>query len=216
MLGMLLLWALVRPPCWASARVMLLEEWFKSSVPESVYGAGGGRSSIETCCGTTLAIEASLLGRLILMYTSLLLMWFDPSTLLIGRSWIGSSVVLDCLLCSSKYILSIMLMFGYGFRLLRVLDPGWWNPTGMFVEYDVFFVALHFPWCRYLEAQWWFMRQLHADNVKCVSSDPEVSSIASRFAAGYVRLVGQELALGKCVLMCTSGMVRKDLRDWIF
>ena len=34
--------------------------------------------------------------------------------------------------------------------------------------------------------------------------------------AGYVRLVGQELAPSKCVLVSTSRVVRKDIRDWVF
>ena len=32
---------------------------------------------------------------------------------------------------------------------------------------------------------------------------------------GYVRLVGQEPAPGKCVFMSTSEDVRKDVRDWV-
>ena len=38
---------------------------------------------------------------------------------------------------------------------------------------------------------------------------------AARFTTGYVRSVGQETALCKCVLMSTSGVVRKDMRDWV-
>ena len=34
--------------------------------------------------------------------------------------------------------------------------------------------------------------------------------------AGYVRLIGQEPAPSKCVLMCTSRVVRNDMRDWIW
>ena len=42
---------------------------------------------------------------------------------------------------------------------------------------------------------------LYADNLKCVSRDPEVLLGAARFTTGYVRLVGQELAPSKCVLI---------------
>ena len=38
---------------------------------------------------------------------------------------------------------------------------------------------------------------------------------AARFTAGYVRLVGQEPAPRKCVLMSTSRVVRSDMRDWV-
>ena len=36
-----------------------------------------------------------------------------------------------------------------------------------------------------------------------------------RFTTGYVRFVAQELAPRKCVLMSTSRVVRKDMRDWV-
>ena len=36
-----------------------------------------------------------------------------------------------------------------------------------------------------------------------------------RFTTGYVRLVGQEPAPSKCVLLSTSRVVRKDMKDWV-
>ena len=38
---------------------------------------------------------------------------------------------------------------------------------------------------------------------------------AARFTTGYVRLVGQEPAPSKCVLLSTSEAVRKDMKDWV-
>ena len=38
---------------------------------------------------------------------------------------------------------------------------------------------------------------------------------AARFTTWYVRLVGQEPAPSKCVLLNTSREVRKDMRDWV-
>ena len=73
----------------------------------------------------------------------------------------------------------------------------------------MFIVALYLPWCRYLQPQ------LYADNLKCVSWDPGVLLRAARFTTGYVRLVGQEPAPSKCVLMSKSGAVRWDMRSWI-
>ena len=72
-----------------------------------------------------------------------------------------------------------------------------------------FTVALYLPWCRYLSAQVGVQPQLYADNFKCVSRDPDLLLNAARFTTGYVRLVGQELAPGKCVLLSTSRDVRK-------
>ena len=37
---------------------------------------------------------------------------------------------------------------------------------------------------------------------------------AARFTTGYVRLVGQEPAPSKCVLMSTSRVVRREMRGW--
>ena len=57
--------------------------------------------------------------------------------------------------------------------------------------------------------------ELYADNLKCVSRDPDLLLRAARFTTGYVRLVGQEPAPSKCVLLSTSREVRKDMKDWV-
>ena len=57
--------------------------------------------------------------------------------------------------------------------------------------------------------------QLYADNLKCVSRDPYLLLNAARFTTGYVRLVGEEPAPSKCVLLRTSREVRKDMKDWV-
>ena len=74
-------------------------------------------------------------------------------------------------------------------------------------------VALYLPWCRYLAAQEGVQPQLYADNLKCLSRDPGVPWCAARFSTGYVRLVGQEPAPRKCVLLSTSREVRRDMKD---
>ena len=57
--------------------------------------------------------------------------------------------------------------------------------------------------------------QLYADNLKCVPWDPALLLRAARFATGYVRLVGQEPAPRKCVLLNTSKAVGRDMKDWV-
>ena len=48
---------------WASAKMGQLEDWFRSWVPDSVFGAGGGgRSSVEAWYTTALYIEEVLSG----------------------------------------------------------------------------------------------------------------------------------------------------------
>ena len=68
----------------------------------------------------------------------------------------------------------------------------------------MFIVALYLPWCRYLAARRRGQPQLYADNLKCVSTNPGLLLNAARFTTSYVRLVGQEPAPSKCVLLSTS------------
>ena len=79
----------------------------------------------------------------------------------------------------------------------------------------MFIVALYLPWCRYLSAQAGVQPQLYADNLKCVSRDPDSLLTAARFTTGYVRLVGQEPVPSKCVLLSTSREVRYSMKGWL-
>ena len=47
---------------WASSRMVQLEGWFRSWVPDSVFSAGGGRGSVEASYTTALDIEEVLSG----------------------------------------------------------------------------------------------------------------------------------------------------------
>ena len=80
----------------------------------------------------------------------------------------------------------------------------------------VFIVALHVLWCRYLEFLTDVKPQLHADNLKCSAECPNALCHAARFTAGCVRAVGQDVSLGKCVLLSTSKSVRKAMKLWDF
>ena len=73
----------------------------------------------------------------------------------------------------------------------------------------MFVVALYLPWCRYLSAQVGVQPQLYADNLKCVSGNPDLLLSAAGVTTRCVRLVGQELAPPKCVLLSISRDVRK-------
>ena len=79
----------------------------------------------------------------------------------------------------------------------------------------MFIVALFLPWCRYLSAQVGVQPQLYADNLKCWSQDPDLLLAAARFTTGYVRLVGREPALSKCVLLSASREVRRSMKGWV-
>ena len=74
---------------WASARMGQLDGWFQSWVPDSVFSAGGGRSSVEAWYTSALGIlRRFCLVLLILMSTFLLLMSLSLLIQLIGASWI--------------------------------------------------------------------------------------------------------------------------------
>ena len=79
----------------------------------------------------------------------------------------------------------------------------------------MFIVVLYLPWCRHLSAQVGVRPQLYADNLKCLSRNPELLLRAARFTTEYVRLVGQEPAPSKCILLSTSREVRRDMEDWV-
>ena len=79
----------------------------------------------------------------------------------------------------------------------------------------MFNVALYLPWCRYLSAQVGVQPQLYADNLKCVPRDPDLLLHVAWLTTKYVRLVGQEPAPSKCVLLSTSRVVRRDMKDWV-
>ena len=115
-------------------------------------------------------------------------------------------------------ILNSMLMFGCGLSWLLVLGKPWTRnggiPQGCPLSM-MFIVALYLPWCRYLAARVGVQPQLYSDNLMCLPRDPDLLLSAARFTTRYVRLVGQEPAPSKCVLLSTFREVRKDMKDWV-
>ena len=80
----------------------------------------------------------------------------------------------------------------------------------------MFIVALYLPWCSSIFLPMLlFSPQLYADNLKCLSRDPDLLLHAARLTTRYVRLVGQEPAPSKCVILSTSREVRKGMKDWV-
>ena len=107
---------------------------------------------------------------------------------------------------------------GLRFKLSSGLAEPWTRDGGILQECPLsimFIVALYLPWCPYLAAQEGVQPQVYADNLKCISRDPGVFLRAARFTTGYVRLVGQELAPGKCVLLSTSWRVRSHMKNLV-
>ena len=110
--------------------------------------------------------------------------------------------------------------------LSRLGLPGWFRHA--YFEYHAH-VRLRFklasglgePWTRNggipqgCPLSMMFIVALYLDNLKCLSRSPELLLHAVRCATKYVRLVGQEPAPGKCVLLSTSREVRKDMKGWV-
>ena len=65
-----------------------------------------------------------------------------------------------------------------------------------------------------LEALPDFEPQLYADNLKCSTLRPRALFESACFTAKYVRLVGQDVSLGQCVLLSTSKAVRRAMKLW--
>ena len=203
---------------WAAARMSQLEGWFKSWVPDSVFSAGGGRGSVEAWYTSALDIEEVLSGATdshVHLFVADVVKSFDT----VDRG------ILDRVLSSLglpgwfrhayfEYHAHVRLRF----KLASGLGQPWTRDGGIPQGCPLsmmFIVALYLPWCRYLSAQVGVRPQLYADNLKCLSGNPDLLMHAARFTTGYVRLVGQEPSPSKCVLLSTSREVRKDMKNWV-
>ena len=109
-----------------------------------------------------------------------------------------------CLVGSGRRILLTTVRFVFRFKLAAGLGESWCRdgrirqgcPLSM-----VFIVALHVPWCWFLESLTDVRPQLFADNSKCSAQCPHALFGAARFTARYVRAAGQDVSPGKCVLL---------------
>ena len=203
---------------WASTRMGQLRDWFKSWVPDSVFSAGSGRGSVEAWYTSGLEFEEVRTGATdsdLHLFVADAIKSFDT----VDRG------ILDRVLSSLglpgwfrhayfEYHAHVRLRF----KLAAGLGEPWTRDGGIPQGCPLsmmFNVALYPPWCRYLSAQVGVQPRLYADNLKCVSRDPDLLLNAARFTTGYVRLVGQEPARSKCVLFSTSREVRKDMKEWV-
>ena len=188
---------------WASVRLRHLDSWLQSWAPASVFSAGDGRSSVEAWYTSALDIEEVLSGATdshVHLFVADVVKSFDT----VDRG------ILDRVLSSLglpgwfrhayfEYHAHVPLRF----KLASGLGQSWTRDGGIPQGCPLsmmFIVALYMPWCRYLSAQVGVRTQLYADNLKCLSGNPDLLLHAARFTTGYVRLVGQEPAPSKCVL----------------
>ena len=203
---------------WASARMQQLEGWFHSWVPRSVHSAGNGRSSVEAWYTAALDVEQVLVGAVDThgpFFVADVVKSFDTVDRgILDRVLGGLGLPAWFRHAYFEYHSHVRLRF----KLAAGLGQPWTRDGGIPQGCPLsmmFIVALYLPWCKYLGAQCGVSPKLYADNLKCVSRDPGLLLRAARFTTGYVRLVGQEPVLSKCVLLSTSKAVRAEMRGWV-
>ena len=152
--------------------------WCSSLVPESVCRAGRGRSSVEAWFTSAHEIDESFSGAV------------DSHVHLFLADVVESSDTVDMEILDrvlSRLGLPAWFRHAYfeyhanvrlRFQLHACLGESWTREgviaQGCPHEYNVHLCLFTLPWCRYLEAQEEVMLQLRADNLKCVSGDPDV------------------------------------------
>ena len=151
---------------WASARMLQLEFWFRSWVPDSVFSAGGGRRSVDAWFVTALDIElAGGIDSEVHLLVADVVKSFD----IVDRG------ILDRILCS----LGLLAWFRHTyfeyharvrlrFKLASGLGEPWTRDGGIpqgCPSSMMFTVALYLPWCRYLGELHGVTPQLYADNL---------------------------------------------------
>ena len=194
-----------------------MREWIEGWLPKSVFSLGNGLSSVEAWFSTALDIEEVLSvtgGDQLHVMVADVIKSFDT----VDRS------ILDCALGRlglpdwfRKVYFSFHGQVRLRFKLAAGLGEPWCRdggiPQGCPLSM-VLIVALCVPWCRHLESLPDVQPRLYADNLKCCAERPGALCDSARFTFRYVRLVGQDVSPGKCVLLSTSKPVRKAMKLW--
>ena len=182
-----------------------------------MFSLGNGLSSVEAWFSTALDFEEVLSGtggdQLHVMVADVITS-FDS----VDRS------ILDCALGRlgvPDWFRSVYFSFHrqvrLRFKLAAGLSEPWCRdggiPQGCPLSM-VFIVALYVPWCRHLESLPDVKPQLYADYLKRSAARPRALFESAHFTAKYVRLVGQDVSPGKCVLLSTSRAVRRAMKLW--
>ena len=158
----------------ASVRMVQLEDWFRSLVSDSVFSAGGGRASVEAWFSTALDIEEVLAGAVdsdIHLFVADVVKSFDT----VDRSILDR--VLSSMGLPDWFRHAFHAHFRLRFKLAAGLGEPWTGDGGIPQGCPLsmmFIVVSYLPWCQYLAAQEGVEPQLYADNLKCVSRDPDV------------------------------------------
>ena len=198
---------------WASVRLAHLKEWFHSWVPDSVFSAGKGVSSVDAWYATSIDIEEVLSHARpsdFHIFVADVVKSFDT----VDRN------ILDCTLgrLVTAWFRGVYFSFHREVRLRFMLAAGLgaaWTRDGGIPQgcplSMVFIVALYAPWCRHLESLVDISPQLYADNLKCTSYNVDSVLAAAQYTVSYVHAVGQEASPSKCLILSTSKAVRRHM-----
>ena len=202
---------------WASVRLAHLKEWFSSWVPDSVFSAGKGVSSVDAWYATSIDIEEVLSHT---RHSDFHIFVVDVVKSFDTVDW----DILDCALGRlglPAWFRRVFFSFHRDVRLRFKLAAGLgvaWKRDGGIPQgcplSMVFIVALYTPWCRYLEFQTDISPQLYADNLKCTSYSVDSVLSAAQYTVSHVHAVGQEASPSKCVLLSTSKAARRRMTAW--
>ena len=194
-----------------------LKEWFFSWVPDSVFSAGKGVSSVDAWHATSIDIEEVLSHARhsdFHIFVADVVKSFDT----VDRD------ILDCALGRlglpawfRRVYFSFHREVRLRFKLAAGLGVAWKRdggiPQGCPLSM-IFIVALCTPWCRYLESLARISPQLYADNLKCSSFCVDSVLAAAEYTVSYAHAVGQEASPSKCVLLSTSKAARRRMTVW--
>ena len=151
---------------WASARMLQLEDWFRSWVPDSVFSAGGGRGSVEAWYATALDIEEVLTGAAdsdVHLFVADVIKCFDTvDRVILDR--VSSGLGLPGWFHNAYFEFHAHVRLR--FKLVSGLGEPWTRDGGIPQSCPssmMFIGALYQPWCRYLAAREGLSPQLYAD-----------------------------------------------------
>ena len=180
---------------WAFAH---LGEWFASWVPHTLSAllvVGAILLTLDTL--QLLRLKSPSLGLLTLMFVSLLPMLLIHLIPLI-------EVFLTAYFVAWAHV-------RLRFKLSGCLGEPWTRDRNISCLVHVISIVTYLGvTIRMLE-----MAFSHADSLKSVTQDSEQLLRTARFTTRFIRLVGQQPAPSKCVLLCTSRVTMGDMRNWI-
>ena len=148
------------------------EDWFYSWVPDSVFSAGKGVSSVDAWYATSIDIEEVLSHTRhsdFHIFVADVVKSFDT----VGRDSLdGALGRLGLPAWFRRVYFSFHIDVRLRFKHVAGLGVAWKREGGIHQGCPlsmVFIVALYTPWCRYLESQTDISPHLYADNLKCTS-----------------------------------------------